>query len=248
MFKIMKKYFYYVALFMSMFLLTACPSADEDEKESSNLFIGYWLGSKNIFLYEDGVMLTGNKYNSNVTPSKWSYSDETKLLSTTSNGLQWEITLTDPSAWSGLDLGNNGKAVSFIRAGLDKTIDFILEGDWENYDEPFVYNNKTYYDRINISRFKSGPYTEYGVSILTGGGSKIHSYSSYIEEKVVESKNQIEIYFEKSKKTSKKGYIKICNPYSYYDVHLEVCFYDLSKGTPGNWVEVPFYNADLKRE
>ena len=160
----MKKIFTYVVLFMGMCLFTACPNDDDDDdnrgKGASTPFAGYWKiklekGTTNMFFYDDGKLLyNGNQY-------IWKYDKSSGLLSTTANDYQWEVTLTDTTAWSGIALWGSKSSVTNYRAVAEETARQILTGrEW-------VYNDtvwKFVYDVGNFGfklRYKSGSSENY---------------------------------------------------------------------------------------
>lgn len=140
--RVMKKYFTFSMLMMSMLMFTACNDDNEDTPPSSP-FTGYWdikldKGTAKMFFYDDGKLQhNGREYT-------WKYDKTTRLLSTTDNDYQWEVTLTDTTAWAGVALWGNKGSVTNYRADPKLTAAHILTNrKWEYNDTiwKFKYNS-----------------------------------------------------------------------------------------------------------
>ncbi|MFR3330073.1 MAG: hypothetical protein ACLTSL_07925 [Odoribacter splanchnicus] len=98
------------------------PESPEDNlPEASKTFVGLWInqGNKggNFLFFGDGVcwmMLldTYGTHNYYHTDGYWTYDASTKILATTTNQWQWQVTLSNTEAWTGLSLGS-GTAQTF---------------------------------------------------------------------------------------------------------------------------------------
>ena len=161
----MKKIFTYVVLMMSMCLLTACPNDDDDDEGGarantpSKPFAGYWKiklekGTTNMLFYNEGKLLHNGK------EFIWNYDEKNQLLSTTDNDYQWEVTLADSTAWSGIALWGSKSSVTNYRAEARETAKQILTGrDW-------IYNDTVWkfvsdYDSNYKLKYKSGDNERY---------------------------------------------------------------------------------------
>lgn len=158
-FRIMiKKLFTYVALVMSVFLLTACPSDDKEDDynidTSTSRLVGYWtirnctsytgpngkLNYKDAYfiLYEEGKIRYLNE-NNNVKEGSWNYNKDTGLLATTaeyrSNNWQWEVSMIEDNEWAGFALWSDDKKTLLAKRDNLINPDLLLgETQWESDD------------------------------------------------------------------------------------------------------------------
>ena len=133
----MKKNFTFAMLLMSMCLFTACSSDNDDEVlppyDSSSIsrkLCGGWYRQQNnmttdILFWDNGKMYY--RLTNHAGPSSdysWNYNDNTGILATTAGyqgtneylNLQWEVTLVDSTAWTGIMLYGNKGTQKFSRA------------------------------------------------------------------------------------------------------------------------------------
>ena len=213
---------------MSMCLFTACPSDDDDDdyerKGSSSPFAGYWKiklekGTTYCFFYDDGKLLyNGKEY-------IWNYDKSTQLLSTTANDFQWEVTLTDTTAWSGIALWGSKPSVTNYRAEAEETARQILTSrEW-------VYNDtvwKFIYDYGNLKlRYLSGD-REY--HLYNRDGFNVSTVKESVADGNIVIKSSYTDYdyggywtgnYEIIATTSGICNFRIENPYSYNNVRVK---------------------------
>ena len=226
----MKKMFTYGVLLMGMCLFTACTGDDDDEDRSVNRvtlsspFAGYWKikldqGTTNLFFYDDGKLLyNGNEY-------VWKYDKSTGVMSTTVNDYQWEVTLTDSMAWTGIALWGDKSSVTNYRAAAEETAELILTSrDWVCNDTTwrFAYDGGNHF----TLKYKSGD-TEN--NIYTRDGFTISSVKESLVNGRINLKSDYRNYDYSGHWTGQSEIlataygvcdIRIDNPYSYNEVRV----------------------------
>jgi hypothetical protein len=175
---------------LSALCIFSCSSGDDDDKEVSsgiNLseetepFVGYWKiyqaskGGDFIF-FRDGTcwMYPLNASNEDShDDGYWDFDSETKILATTTNSWQWQVTLSNQFAWAGISLGNSTiqtfKKDTVVADYAQKLLAF---SNWEEATDSILklYAYETFYSNSN---------THYSVYYL--GYSKIAVGKTYIE-------------------------------------------------------------------
>ena len=119
-----------VLICLSLFacVLISCSSSDEDRAvDNSNIvshFLGYWSGDfgsfSSVFFWDDRKVTYGKNQE-----AIWDYNDQTSILSTTIDGLSWQVLLSDSVTWTGRKLWDNGNTGSYKR-DLYETIRIII--------------------------------------------------------------------------------------------------------------------------
>ncbi len=165
----MKKLIAFVILLLFVFLslnFIAC-SSDEDKDnpqidrpqtpednlpEEAKSFVGYWLnqGDKGVdcLFFKDGMCWTMylERYGFHTyshRDSYWTYDASTKILATSVSDYQWQVTLSNTDAWSGLLLGSNQPQSFTKEKNKLKYMECILmNSSWvESPDSILVINN-----------------------------------------------------------------------------------------------------------
>lgn len=158
-----KKLFTYVALVMSVFLLTACPSDDKEDDynidTSTSRLVGYWeienylnqkgISNTNTFvLFEEGKIWYED--NGKVKEGSWNYNKDTGLLATTAqwelDNWQWEITMIEDNEWAGFALWLDDKKTMLAKRKNSIRMVLLLNGtQWESDDYEIHCSNTKYH-------------------------------------------------------------------------------------------------------
>jgi len=117
------------------------PENPEDNlPEEAKTFVGFWENQGNrggdFIFFEDGTCWMMPIYNGEHTESYidgyWTYDTSTKILATTTKGWQWQVTLSNPEAWTGVSLGSNPTSQTFERKHGPKYMNiFLANSSWE---------------------------------------------------------------------------------------------------------------------
>jgi len=140
---VMKKFYVYAMLFMSMCLFTACPSDEDDDAPirrdfTEQPFAGYWDCAKKMLFYENGTGIIPSSGESFV----WQYDKSTRILSTTASDYQWEVTLIDSMAWTGIKLWGDRSSVTNRRIDPRKTAYLLLtDKEWISNDTIWKFSS-----------------------------------------------------------------------------------------------------------
>ncbi len=129
------------------------PTSPEDNlPEEARAFVGCWIKNDNTIVAGD-FMFWGDgtcwmrPATSNSTPytifGYWTYNPETKILATTTNNWQWEVTLSNSKVWAGVSISSQ-KTLSFNKASNESFFRWVLDTkNWKNDEE--VYLSYEYY-------------------------------------------------------------------------------------------------------
>ena len=117
------------------------PDSPEDNlPEESKVFVGYWSDQStttkavDFLFFSDGTGRMYNDYNSTMVEGYWTFNANTAILATTMNNWQFQVTLSNNEAWSGLSLGST-TAKTYKRGEKRKMVELLLKrSSWETAD------------------------------------------------------------------------------------------------------------------
>lgn len=128
------------------------PTSPEDNlPEEARAFVGCWIKNDgtivagDFIFWGDGTcwMRPANSYRSTIY-GYWAYNPETKILATTTNNWQWEVTLSNSEVWAGVSIASQ-KTLSFNKASNESFFRWVLgTKTWKNDED--VYLNYSGYN------------------------------------------------------------------------------------------------------
>ena len=212
---------------MSICLFTACPSDDDEDIVSSKTqkFLGQWYNNKSkisMTFYDDAKMYYHNSRN-----YQWNYNENTGILTTTAemngNNLQWEITFSDTTSWTGIKMWDDKSSILFERTHPRSTAYTVLNGrTWINSTDNSEWECKIIGGTTTFHGFTSN----YSYLTLNNNGERYNLLHND-DETVVESIKQDNIIIiEDIKKKNLYGEYIIEHPYSYKNIRLKCTFRD----------------------
>lgn len=235
----MKKVFSYVILLVSICMFTGCSSNDSDDDvpayNSSSVSRKLWGGwsrrennmTTNILFWDSGKMYYSlTNHASASSKYSWQYNESTRVLATTAGyqgtneylNLQWEITLADSTAWTGVMQYGKGSTQKFSRASsLFSAMVALGERTWINSRDntEWTPNNKYPETRLNMKN----------------GNTRVQIIPDYIV-RIEESVAQDKIFVRQYSSYSYKQVIYECvidHPYSYKNIRVS-CKWDPNYG------------------
>ena len=153
------------------------PTSPEDNlPEEARAFVGCWIKNDNTIVAGD-FMFWGDgtcwmcPASSNSTRHTifgyWAYNPETKILATTTNNWQWEVTLSNSEVWAGVSIASQ-KTLSFNKASNESFFRWVLDTKtWKN-DEDVYLNYSGYNSSLGWRNKVTGYYySEEGNFIIT---------------------------------------------------------------------------------
>jgi hypothetical protein len=141
----------------------SCSSGDSDEDSIENnavednlptetkMFVGYWMNETNttkggnFIFFSDGNCFMYPLNEDGRVDGYWTYDSSTKILATTTNLWQWQVTLSNSDAWAGVSLGSS--SVQTFKKNNDKKAFFekLLE------NSSWISSN----DSVSIGNYRS---------------------------------------------------------------------------------------------
>jgi len=207
-------------LFMSMCLFTACPPDDDEDNgvtayNSSSVSRKLWGGwsshsnniSTNLFLWDNGKMFYSRTNQSASSNHTWNYNQTTGILSTTVNNMQWEITLSDSTAWAGIALYGNKSTVTYSSNPYFSAMVVLTSRTWVNSTDNSEWTPNNSYNSSWL-KLSSGKNAFYIVPNLA---------------KIEESKMQDKIFIREYSSLTYETVVYECiieHPYSYNNVRV----------------------------
>lgn len=133
---------------------TACGGDDDEPSpsetiednlpEGANAFVGYWLYSGSSSKYNDFLFLSNGQCRTTrdeVNTGYWTYNKDTQILATTLMGWQFQVTLSNNEAWTGISVSSTS-GYSFKRASDDEALDILLcSSVWEDENGEIITTN-----------------------------------------------------------------------------------------------------------
>jgi len=160
-----KNYFLtYLIAIVSIFIVSCGGSNDSPESvspttpednlpDSSKKFVGYWHNSSTLLSSCDFAFYPNGKCSRFSTSEEnhqddgyWTFNEKTNILSTTTGGWQWEITLSNTDSWAGVTLGSSNKAQSYTRDNLRFVRASINNTSWKYNDLSMRFGSNFYCD------------------------------------------------------------------------------------------------------
>ena len=222
----------YAMLIASMFMLTACPSDDDEaevdnpsvQSKASEKFVGFWTiddvktktGQKhgktiNFILFDNGKIRTSTD---SSRDRSWTYNEKTGVLSTSAQideaNLQWEITLSGHQEWSGIALWSEDRTTHTARTGdYFDFIKMLLNGStWENADGERITFEIPSYGGLNLTT---------NTGYICNIAAYLFAYSEYNDQLVFGDRNKRLDHQDTQNIT-----YTICHPYSPKDTKIIV--------------------------
>ena len=117
------------------------PDSPEDNlPEESKVFVGYWddesttTKAVDFLFFTDGTGRIYGNYNNTINEGYWTFNANTAILATTMNNWQFQVTLSNNEAWSGVSLGTTTAKTYRRGANLDMARALIRESSWKADD------------------------------------------------------------------------------------------------------------------
>lgn len=166
----------FLAAAVAAVLLNSCDTGNSSGNsgninipDASKPFVGYWERSTSsnwwwyYYIFRPDGTCTYYAYNgyneSSDTPvdGVWNYDPETKILATTMEGHQWQVTISADNEWSGIALWLESESHTFTRLSDADMIKYIVPGQWVSDDKDTI-TFKTY-DEIRDSGHTGNVYS-----------------------------------------------------------------------------------------
>ena len=132
-------------------------NSDSSLPKESRIFLGYWKNSLfsnqswacNFLFFEDGSCGRLTPYKYKRDKGYWNYNPKTSILTTTTGGWSWTVTLSNEYAWIGTSIGTNERTCNFSKASnLEYIKEFLYYFKWITDD------GKTFYYDLNRKRWE----------------------------------------------------------------------------------------------
>lgn len=129
----------------------ACSSDDDDSTsvsespednlpEGAKAFVGYWddasttISAIDFIFFTDGTGEMWHDYSDALYNGYWTFDSNTSILATTMNSWQFQVTLSNDEAWTGVSLGSS-TAKTFNRGSNVNMAKMLLRGtSWSEAD------------------------------------------------------------------------------------------------------------------
>jgi hypothetical protein len=148
------KILYWLGCLFLAFTVASCSGDDEVDENSiennlsddAKIFVGYWenMGNKgyNYFFFEDGYSWSQvREGKGHYDSGYWAFDPSTKLLSTTTSGnWQWQVTLSNSEAWTGVSIGTSTpQTFKKVDTKYNYVRDLLLNSTWEESADSTLY-------------------------------------------------------------------------------------------------------------